>query len=247
MKKKVVLVIGSASTIGKSLIPKLLDAGYFVLAQVRHIDAQLAKMSEDSGERLRLLAVDLRSDELGSIVAEAIANEQWIISGLIHLPSAQLKLEPLPRTYLDDLRSHMEVAVYSLHAIVSSLWKAIRKSEDFRIIAINTSAICSALPPKGMTPYLVSKGALTQYLRCVASELRNAKVTVNQISPDMFRSPLIDALPAYVVEQFAGGTAENNEKSNAIDPNTDIVPTIMFLLSPNARKITGANILITRA
>ena len=246
MNKKVVLVTGAGSTIGKSLIPKLLDAGYSVLAQVRHVDAQLANMAADSSERLRLLAVDLRSDELGSIVAEAIANGSWMISGLIHLPSAPLKLEPLPRTYLYDLRSHMDVAVYSLHAIISSLWKAIRKSEDFRLIAVNTSAICSALPPKGMTPYLVSKGALTPYLRCVESELRNAKVTVNQISPDMFRSPLIDALPAYVVEQFAGGVSENNEKSNAIDPNKDIVPTIMFLLSPDARKITGANILITR-
>lgn len=246
MNKKVVLVIGAGSTIGKSLIPKLLDAGYSVLAQVRNADAQLANMSSESGESLRLLAVDLCSDELGSIVAEAIAKESWRFSGLIHLPSAPLKLEPLPRTHLDDFRSHMDVAVYSLHAIVSSLWKAIRSSEDFRLIAVNTSAICSALPPKGMTPYLVSKGALTHYLRCVGSELRSAKVTVNQISPDMFRSPLIDALPAYVVEQFAGGASENNEKLNAIDPNMDIVPTIMFLLSPDTKKITGANILITR-
>lgn len=246
MNQKIILVTGASSTIGKSLLPQLLAEGYSVIAQVRQPTSELLKVAASSNNRLHLVSVDLRSNTLGPVVSEALANRREALAGLIHLPSAPLKLEPLPRVTLNDFSNHIEVSLYSLHALISIFWKDIRKSEDFRIVAVNTAAIHTQLPPKGMTPYLTSKAALTQYLSCIEAELLGCNVTINQISPDMFRSPLIDALPSYIVDQFAGSETENLDNTNLIHPESDIVPVIIFLMSSKARKITGQNIRIAR-
>lgn len=244
MSDQLVLVTGASSTIGKALVPQLVSAGYSVLAQTRTPCAELEQLAQLQSARCRTIQVDLLASNLGEVVAASVAAAPGTLYGLVHLPSAPLTLEPAVKSSLDDFRRHMDVSVLSLHVIVASLWRAIKSSGDFRLVAANSAGAALKVPPKGMAPYLVAKAALTQYLNCLDAELRGSNAKFNQVSPEMFRSPLLNELPDYLVEQLAG--VMDAGQGNYLEPPRDIVPLILYLLSPAAQNVRGQIIEISK-
>ena len=92
------------------------------------------------------------------------------------------------------------------------------------------------MPPKGFGPYLISKAAAASYFDCLDAEYRERYVNVNQILPGMFRSPLLENLPEFVIESLV------DAKDSVLRPDTDLVPLILYFLSPAGANVRGQKI-----
>lgn len=102
------------------------------------------------------------------------------------------------------------------------------------------SSVATSYAEVGNAVYSASKGALTSFSRVLALESAKRKIRVNTVSPAMVRTPLLEKFDVSA-EQFA-----EDEKKYPLGYSApeDIAPSIAFLLSDAAAKITGADIKI---
>ncbi|HVQ78320.1 MAG TPA: SDR family NAD(P)-dependent oxidoreductase [Candidatus Binatia bacterium] len=100
---------------------------------------------------------------------------------------------------------------------------------------VNISSI-SALRPRGLTPYSVSKGAVIALTRAMAVDHAPEGVRVNCIAPGPVYTPMVSA---------AGMSAELRDRRRRASPlgiegtGWDIGHAALFLVSDEARYITG--------
>jgi NAD(P)-dependent dehydrogenase (short-subunit alcohol dehydrogenase family) len=100
---------------------------------------------------------------------------------------------------------------------------------------VNISSI-SALRPRGLTPYTVSKGAVIALTRAMAVDHAAQGIRVNCIAPGPVYTPMVYA---------AGMTAELRDQRRRASPlgiegtGWDIANAALFLASDEARYITG--------
>lgn len=213
---KTVLITGASSSIGRPLTQQLIHQGYQVLAHYRRPHDELDSLKLNYEEKLHLLNADLgNSSELKNFTAslESFAP----LYAIIHLPSPRISLKPLPHIDWNEYEHHLNVQLKSLQQIVQSTIRSMKKARQGYIISIGSDAIASDPAPKGFTAYAVAKAALNQFLKSLDAEYRENGLNIFQITPKMFKSPLLDELPEYVIEQTLA--KQNNPKQK---PRGDI-------------------------
>lgn len=92
--------------------------------------------------------------------------------------------------------------------------------------------------PKEMFAYVASKAGVVGFAKCLADELGSREICVNVISPGMTQTPMI--------KDFAG-IEDANIATRAIKRSAyvdDIVGPVMFLLSDDAKFVTGQTICV---
>ena len=239
---KTILVIGASSSIGIPLVEELLSEGYAVIAQFRTGAKRLERCKDVYKNTLTLIQLDFEAENLDLLVEKLLALCDEKLFAVIHLPSVPPSIQPLSKTSVDDFELHFRLQIKSLHLIFKGLHKLLINSNDFRVIGVNTEIITKKPPPKGLATYILAKAAASCYLDCLDSEYREKSIKINQILPGMFRSPLLNKIPEYVVEAMTGELDSSDD--NALCPERDLVPLIVYLLSPSASHIRGQKILV---
>jgi NAD(P)-dependent dehydrogenase (short-subunit alcohol dehydrogenase family) len=238
--KKSVLVIGASSSIGTPLVDQLLGGGFYVIAQFRTISPDLDRLQDKYVDDLKLFQLDFESEDVVDNVTELLALCPENLFGVVHLPSVPPSMKPLYKTKIEEIYEHFDLQIKSLHYVFGRLHKKLSKSNDFRIVGINTEITGMKLPPKGLSSYVIAKAAAASYLDCLDVEYRGKGVKVNQILPGMFRSPLLSNLPEFVIESLVGRLDEDDGSS--LRPDRDIVSLILYLLSPDGINVRGQKI-----
>jgi NAD(P)-dependent dehydrogenase (short-subunit alcohol dehydrogenase family) len=105
---------------------------------------------------------------------------------------------------------------------------------------VNISSI-SALIPRGLTAYSVSKGAVIALTKAMAVDHAADRIRVNCISPGPVYTPMVYA-PGMTDEQRAARTDATLLKVEGT--GWDIGRAARFLLSDEARYITGQNLVV---
>jgi len=108
-----------------------------------------------------------------------------------------------------------------------------------RIVSISTAV--TVLSPEGMTVYAGSKGAIEQFTPIAAKELGNRGITVNTVSPGAVATETFKSMapPDYQAE------LTKNTPLGRLGQPEDIADVVAFLVSEEARWITGQNIRTT--
>ena len=128
-------------------------------------------------------------------------------------------------------------AVFQLNAkgTFFALAEAARRiSDGGRIINVTSSATAMSIP--GLALYVGSKAAGEQFAKTLARELGPRRVTVNNISPGFTETDMLPADPGY--RSMAAGMSPLG-RLGQVD---DIADVVAFLVSDDARWITGQNI-----
>jgi 3alpha(or 20beta)-hydroxysteroid dehydrogenase len=120
---------------------------------------------------------------------------------------------------------------------IQAVIPAMRARGGGSIVNISSGAGVMGVP--GMAAYSASKWAVRGLTKCAAKELAADKIRVNSVHPGVIDTPILDANPAEMMDMFA-----EMIPLGRIGQPAEVARAVVFLASPAASYITGAELLI---
>ena len=154
------------------------------------------------------------------------------IDAIIHFNSCPFNLLPFHKFNWDDYSTLINIQCRSLFLLIKKLHKTF--SKPFKIIIINSEVSLLDTPPSGFSAYTASKYLLSGIAKSIHSDYFKHGYLVNQISPAMFNSPLLERLPSYLVNSL---TSETGSKSTVLS----VKNKILELLSSSCTHVYNQN------
>lgn len=235
----VYLITGATSDVGRTLISRVLRPDDLVIAQGMGDLHLLDELSAAHPGQIVPYDLDLTDPAaLDGFLAE-ISEKYPLPTHFVHLPAlrvvnAKFKDFDESRFLLD-----LNVQVMSAVKICKALLPRMAKAKFGRVLFIQTSYTIGA-PPKNTAAYVMAKSAIGGLVKSLAVEYARFGVTVNCVAPSMMETRFLTDTPDLVVQASA---ADNPMGRNA--RVEDVVPAMAFLLSEEARFITGVTLPVT--
>ena len=181
MKKKVALLTGGSSGIGKAIKDMLLKQNYTVYALVRKDQEPLANSHS--------LVCDLNdTPKLEALVKDLLKDEE--IDLLINSAGVG-KFEPHEELSLSQIKNIIDTNLTSPLILTSLCLRSLKKT---RGKVINISSIEALKTSKFSAVYSASKAGLHHFGNALFEEVRKAGVNIITIHPDMTQTPFFDDL-----------------------------------------------------
>jgi NAD(P)-dependent dehydrogenase (short-subunit alcohol dehydrogenase family) len=252
-----VLISGASRGIGRATALRLTRAGWDVYATVRRSEDG-EELRAEAGERLRVLEVDVASDEQIAALADEVPdrldavvnNAGIVVSG------------PLESLSADDLREQFEVNVVGAVALTNLVLPKLRASRG-RIVFVSSLSGRISTPMTGA--YNASKFALEAIADAWRLELRRWGVRVVLVEPAMTDTDLWRKAPEALEDGEAGMSAEHRElyadhlagmrktiprmqkMAKPVDGVTAAIERALTAPRPRARYLVGADVQVQAA
>jgi NAD(P)-dependent dehydrogenase (short-subunit alcohol dehydrogenase family) len=233
-----VLITGASSGIGREMAI-VLSAQYRLILNGRDAERleetrQACYSSDEQLSWVRDLSdVSSLADALPSFLAEHRAS----VSGFVHC-AALLKMLPLRSITIAHAQDVMNTNVFAAMEIARLLMRKTVNQKALNSIVF-ISSIASQFGAKGFTAYCASKAGLDGLMKALAVELA-PQVRVNSVLPGGVRTPMTEAMYDDPV------TAERLTRDYPLGVgfSSDIIHAVAFLLSEQARWITGHQMVV---
>lgn len=246
LKDKTILVAGAGGLLGSHLVPEILKQGAHVIAVDIHIDAM--------SERLKKAGVDLQSDQI-TLQALNVTNEQEVIQFFqkdLKIDGAVNTTYPRNKTYgahffdvtLQSFNENLSMHLGSMFLFTQQCAKYFKEHQKIFSL-VNISSIYGVVAPKfdiydntKMTmpvEYSAIKSALLHINKYVVAYVNDSRFRINAISP----GGIFDHQP----EPFLKAYQKNTHGAGMLDVS-EMVGSILFLLSDQSRYVTGQNIIV---
>lgn len=247
---KVAIVTGAAGHLGRAIVTGLAEAG----AHVRLIGRTEAKIAGLAAELAGLgLAADAetcdvtKADQIAALMRRT--GERWgrldILVNNAHAGRAGVMADSKASDYLVAMEIAVAAAAELVNAGHDLLRAAAAKNGDAAVINISSMygmvspdpRIYGASKMNNPPHYGAAKAALLQYTRYAACHLAPDGIRVNAISPGPFP-------PDAVCERDPGfcGKLVDKVPMGRLGKPDDLKGAAVFLASPAARFVTGANL-----
>jgi NAD(P)-dependent dehydrogenase (short-subunit alcohol dehydrogenase family) len=235
-----VLLTGAASGIGRATAVRLAEEG----ARLVVVDINFPGLQETlgmlhgSGHVSR--QCDLTNETAVMEMADRLRDEVSVLSGLVHCAGIHW-LRPLQITdsaaLLEMLASHVVSSIAITRAMVT---KRLASKEGCSIVWFSSAAALQG--GAGTVAYAAAKGALISAGRVLAVELARRKIRINVIAPGVVRTPQSEAYLSRLAPEQAKAIADAHLLG--IGEPEDVAGVVAFLLSDDARWITGTTVVV---
>ncbi|NBP69232.1 MAG: SDR family oxidoreductase [Cytophagia bacterium] len=207
---KTYLIIGASSGIGLALSNQLKAAGNQVVTASRNGDIKFDAFTD---------AFDISSlpDQL---------------DGVAYCPGS-INLKPFHRLTTQDFNDDFTINVLGAVKVIQAVLPKLKSAEQSAIVLFSTVAVAQGMPFHASIA--AAKGAIEGLTKSLAAELA-PKIRVNCIAPSLTDTPLAAKLLANDDKKKASAERHPLKQIGTAD---DIAALAAFLLSPNAKWISG--------
>jgi len=237
---KRILITGASSGIGKSIAIECSKMGAELILLGRNEERLNETLSSlTKGPNHCYFSFDFsEGHDFGEIGQKIV--EGGKLDGLVNCAGVTSTL-PIKSISPERMRKIFDINVFG--AFEMAKWftkKNVVVDEGGSIVFI--ASVMGVMGEVGKTLYSMSKGALISGSKSMALELANRKIRVNTISPGVVMTPMVEN----------GVYAQNDELFNkviakhplGIGNTEDVAHSVIYLLSPAAKWITGTNIMV---
>jgi 3-oxoacyl-[acyl-carrier protein] reductase len=220
MNKGAILITGATGALGAKTAHTLAANGYSLVLldnDQNKLDA-LTRDLDLSADRIFASVVDLRTGEAVRSAAGAVSAKFGAVQGLIHLVGGWVGGRTLTEASADELESMLGQHVWTTFHLFQAFTPLLLKSRRGRVIVVSASTVPN--PPGKTGVYTAAKAAQENLVLNLAAELKEQGVTANIIQ-----------VRAIDVTNTGKGTTPG-----------EIVAAMMYLLSDEAAKVSGARI-----
>lgn len=232
---KTVLITGGGGGLGRALCIGAARAGARVIVTSRHDDG--AETAELAGNG----AVWARCDVTNRDDVEAAFALADVVHGVVHNATSRLSSVParLAEVTPDEWRDHAGVSLLGAYHVATAALPRL-PDRGGRLVVMTSPAGMEGSP---MNPlYGVVKGGLRGFAKSLAREWAPLGHTVNAVSP-------LSATEA-LTKAFANDPTLEGRLAGKVplgwigDPLADNTPPVLFLLSEDARYVTGQTLVV---
>ncbi|MHB8403790.1 MAG: SDR family oxidoreductase [Bacteroidia bacterium] len=195
MSKKIAIVTGAAKGIGKAIVTRLHEEGFFVVA---------LDLDEPNGNKLK---AELGKENIDFIKAD-ISKQKEVVDLFAHLMNTYKQIDVLVNNAgiikdnmiwnmpEEDFNSVVDVNLKGVWLMCKEAAKIMRQQKSGRIVNIASRAW---LGNRGQSNYAASKAGVVALTRVLALELGKYNVLVNAIAPGLIDTPLTEKLEKEVL------------------------------------------------
>lgn len=194
--RRVILVTGCSTGIGKSIVERLVNDGFHIYAGLRCEPSASEWAGHESVTPVRL---DVTSDEQVDKAVQKIQQESGELFALVN--NAGLAAPAATElTTLEELRSLLEVNTVGVLRLIQACLPLLRESGG-RIVNISSMNGVVALPMVGA--YSASKFAMEALSDTLRVELRPWGIPISVIRPGQIRTAIFDKAGAALAQRSA--------------------------------------------
>jgi 3-oxoacyl-[acyl-carrier protein] reductase len=235
-----VIVTGGSRGLGLGIAKKLSGVGHNVIAVARRVSEPLTEAMNATPApaegSIEFVPFDLGSiGELPELV-KRIRQTYGPIYGLVN--NAGIGTSSVLATMRDaDIESLIRINTLSPVMLTKYVVKSMMSGHGGRIV--NISSIVSGTGYSGLSVYSATKASLIGFTRSLAREVGPLGITVNAVAPGFVDTEMTGELGEQAREKIARRSALRRMPEVA-----DIANGVEFLLSENARNITGTTLTV---
>lgn len=237
LKGQVVIVTGGASGIGGALTSVLTQRGASVVA---------VDVDEKAGEKIVKENPDKIAFLKGNVSKEAVAKEAVAIAiskfgkltGLVNNAHPSVEKTIMEHTD-DDWALSIDAGFYATLYFMKAAYPELKKTKGAVVNFGSGAAIRGNI---GQASYAAAKEAIRGLSRVAANEWAQDEIQVNIVSPLALTEGLAEWKITSPNEYKQ--VADNIPMKRFGDPQKDIAPVVVFLLSEDSRYITGQTLMV---
>ncbi len=233
---RVALVTGSSSGIGAGVAAALAAAGARVAinypgAAQREAAEEVAQEIAVTGRDPLVVRADVSKEEDVAAMVTSVERELERIDVLIN-NAGIANVAPLHEMSVAQWDELIAVHLRGVFLCTRAALGAMYARNYGRIVSTASQLAYKGAP--GLTHYTAAKGGIVSFTRSLALEIGERNVTANCVAPGATRTPMLDGLPAEMLEAIRQSIPKGR-----LAEVEDIVPAYVFLASEEARHLTG--------
>lgn len=236
---KQILVIGASSGIGKQTAITLSTVGAKVSLVARNENGLQKTLSALSGEDHDYYVADVSDMSIIESLIKRIVEKKGPLDGMVYSAGVSMYL-PLQLFKPEKLQALFAINFFGFIECVRQITKKGRYNKGMRIVAV--SSVSSIKGNKTQTGYSASKAAMNAAVRCIAREVADKEICINSIAPGLTATEMYLNYSNNVGKDSDSFRELMNRQYLGLGEPIDIANSIVFLLSPAARFITGITI-----
>jgi 3-oxoacyl-[acyl-carrier protein] reductase len=236
-------VTGASGGVGRGIALACGAAGWSVWVAARRTEEgrQVAREVDEAGGVGHFLPCDVEDgDSVGDAVAGVVAAEGRL-TGVVHNATSGRSPHPVvpAAVPLADLRDHVAVSLRGAYWLVHHAHPHLVASRGSVVLLTSEAGFRGTMR---LAPYAAVKAAVRGLARSWAREWGRDGVRVNSVAP-LAHSPAV-AVAMAADPTMAERVLGDHPMGYLGDPVKDIGPVVRFLLSDEARYVTGATVMV---
>ncbi|MGN6453856.1 MAG: SDR family NAD(P)-dependent oxidoreductase [Steroidobacteraceae bacterium] len=235
-----VIVTGASRGLGLAISHALAAAGYRVLAIARSPTAELEKLTNAAAQAgrgaVQFHAFDLLETSAMAPLVSRLRQEAGPLYGLVN--NAGLGTAGVLAMMRDEqIEALIRLNTLSPIVLTRHVVRSMMSERAGRIV--NISSIVAATGYQSLSVYSATKASLIGFTRSLAREVGQLGITVNAVAPGFVDTEMTRELDRKQRDQIARRSALRRLPEAA-----DVAAAVEFLLSEQARNITGTTLTV---